>query len=90
LDLDRAAHRVDDARELDEQPVARGLDDASLVLGDLAVDQLRTMRLEALERTLLVDAHQPAVADDVRREDGAQLAGDVMFLQNGRPFRQRV
>jgi hypothetical protein len=44
----------------------------------------------ALKRALLVDAHQPAVADDVRREDGAQLAGDVMFLQNGRPFRQRV
>jgi hypothetical protein len=90
LNFDGAAHRVDDAGELDEQPVARGLDDAPLVLGDLAVDQLRAMRLEALERVLLVDAHQPAVADDVRREDGAQLAGDVMVLQGGRPFRPRV
>ena len=45
LHLDRAAHRVDDAGELDEQPVAGGLDDAAAVLGDLGVDELAANRL---------------------------------------------
>ena len=40
LHLDRAAHRIDDARELDQQAVAGGLDDAAAVLGDLRIDQL--------------------------------------------------
>jgi hypothetical protein len=35
LQFDRAAHRVDDAGELDEEAVAGGLDDAAAVLGDL-------------------------------------------------------
>src|SRR5262249_30436218 len=35
LHRDRAGNRFDDARELDQQPVAGRLDDAALVLGDL-------------------------------------------------------
>ena len=38
--VDRAAHRIDDAGEFDEQPVAGGLDDAAVMLGDRRVDQL--------------------------------------------------
>jgi len=37
LHLDRAAHRVDDAGELDEQPVAGGFDDAPAMLLDLRI-----------------------------------------------------
>ena len=40
LHLDRAAHRVDDAGELDQHAVAGGLDDAAAVLGDLGIDKL--------------------------------------------------
>ena len=40
LHLDRAAHRIDDAGELDQQAVAGGLDDAAMVLGDFRIDEL--------------------------------------------------
>ena len=40
LRLDRALHRVDRARELDQQAVAGGTDDASMELRDLGLDHL--------------------------------------------------
>ncbi len=67
-----AAHRVDDARELDQGAVAHQLDDASLVLGDERVDQLLSQRLQAGERAILVPLHEPGVADHVRRQDGRE------------------
>ncbi len=51
LNLDGAAHGIDDAGEFDEQPVARRLDDAALMLGDLRVDEVLAVRLEALQRS---------------------------------------
>ena len=48
------------------------LDDAPLVLGDLAVDQLAPMRLEARERALLVGADQPGVTRDIRGKNGGE------------------
>ena len=39
---DCATHRVDDAGELDEQPVAGGLDDAAVMPGDGRIDQFGT------------------------------------------------
>ncbi len=57
LKRDGASHRVDDAGEFRDQAIARGLDDAALMLGDAGVDQLDTMRGERGERTLLVLAH---------------------------------
>ena len=39
LDLDCAAYRIDDAGELDQQPVARRLEDAAVMLGDLGIEQ---------------------------------------------------
>ncbi len=40
LHLGRATQRVDDAGELDQEAVAGGLDDATLMAGDLRVDDL--------------------------------------------------
>ena len=40
LNLDRAAHRVDDAPELDDGAVARALDDPAVMRGDGRVDQI--------------------------------------------------
>src|SRR5262249_11985023 len=47
LNLEGATQRRHRARELDQNAVTHELDDAALVLGDLGVDQLRAMRLEA-------------------------------------------
>ena len=49
LDLDRASDRIDNSRELGQQPVAGGFDDAAAVLVDLGIDELAAMRLEAFE-----------------------------------------
>ena len=38
LDVDRVAHRVDDAHELHQHPIARGLDDAAVVLDDFWIN----------------------------------------------------
>jgi hypothetical protein len=40
---DRTGHGLNDARELDQNAVAGRLDDATLVVGDLRVDQLAAM-----------------------------------------------
>ena len=72
LNGDRATHGVDDAGELDQDAVARGLDDAAGMFGDPGVQEFAAMRLEARERAFLVVADQPAVAGDVRCEDCGQ------------------
>jgi hypothetical protein len=45
LHFDRAANRIDDAGELDQQPVAGGLDDAALMLDDFRIEKLAAQRL---------------------------------------------
>ena len=54
LHLDRAARRVNDARELHQKAVGGGLDDASVMLGDFRIDEFAAQRLEAFERAFLV------------------------------------
>ena len=76
LDLDRARHRIRDARELDQHAVPGGLDQPPLVLGDRRVDQLETMGLETRERARLIGFHQAAVPDHVGRKDGREPAFD--------------
>ena len=85
LDRDRAAHGVDDAGELDQDAVAGGLDDAAGMLGDLGIDQLAAMRLEARQRAFLVVADQPAVAGDVGCEDGGQPPLNAILGHRRRP-----
>jgi hypothetical protein len=45
LHLGRAAHRIDDATKLHQQPAAGSLDDAAVVLLDLGVGQVAPQRL---------------------------------------------
>jgi hypothetical protein len=54
-------HRIDDARELSQQPVAGRLDDAAGMLADLRIDELAAMRLEEFVRAFLVRAHQARI-----------------------------
>ena len=74
LHLDRAAHGIDHARELQQQAVARGLDDAPSVAGDCRVDHLLAKGFQRRQRAALVAAHQPRVARDVGRDDGGKAA----------------
>ena len=75
LHLDRAAHRVDHAAELDEAAVAGALDDAPVMRGDGGVDQVAAQAPEARQRAILVRAGEPAVADHVGDEDRCNLPG---------------
>ena len=80
LHHDGAAHRIDDRGELDQEAVARGLDDAALVLGDQRIDELPAMGLERGERPFLVDAHEARVSRHVRGEDGGEPARGAQLL----------
>ncbi len=77
LQLDRAAHRIDDARKFDQQPVAGGLDDAAAMLGYLGLRQVAAQRRHCRVRALLVLAHQPRIARDICCQDRRQPALDA-------------
>ena len=53
MHLDRAAHRVDDADELDQESIAGGLDDAPAVLLDLGTGELAPQRPQSREGAFL-------------------------------------
>ena len=59
LQLDRTAHRVDHAGELDEQAVAGSLDDAAPMLGDFWIGEFPANRAQRRERAFLVRALIP-------------------------------
>ena len=86
LHLDRAAHGIDHARELQQQAVARGLDDAPSMAGDCWVDHLLPKGFQRRQRAALVPAHQPRVARDVSRHDGGKAA---LLGHSGRPARRK-
>ena len=75
LHLDRAAHRVDHAAELDEAAVAGALDDAPVMRGDGGIDQIAAQPPEPRQRAILVRAGEPAVADDVGDQDRRDFPG---------------
>jgi len=79
LHLDGAAHRLDHARELDQDAVAGRLHDAAEVLLDLRIDQLTAMGLELRKGPRLIRPHQPAVAGDIGGQDGSELAFDALW-----------
>src|ERR1700730_13512517 len=62
LDLDGAAHRIDDAGKFHQHPVAGGLDDAPVMLPDLRVDERAAMRFQAVVGALLIRPHPAAGA----------------------------
>jgi len=66
---------VDDAAELDEQPVAGGLDEAPAVLGDFRIEELAPQSFEAFEGAALIGADQPRIARHIGREDRRKPTG---------------
>jgi len=85
LDLSGAANRIHHARKLDQHAVAGGLDDATVVLSDLGVAELVAMRLQAFERSFLVNPHQARVARDGGGEDRSQATGCGHRYSSGIP-----
>src|SRR5579864_2060350 len=74
LHTNSASHRVDDAAKLDDRAIARALDDAPAMGGDRGVDQIAAQRPQARQRSLLVGAGEPAIADDIGDQDRSDLA----------------
>ncbi len=62
LPLVGTAQAVDDAAELDQQPVAGGFDDPPAVFGDFWIDQFGPQQAQLIERPLLVRSDQPRIA----------------------------
>src|ERR1041384_4016897 len=71
----------DNARKLDKQTVASGLDDAAFVLGDLWIDQFAPMRPEPCEGAGFVLPHKAAVPGSIGGEDGREPALDPLSAQ---------
>ena len=82
LHLDRAAHGVDHAAELDDAAVAGALDDPAVMDGDGGIDQIAAERPQPRQDAILVRAREPAVADDVRD----QYRRDFPGLAHGAPL----
>jgi hypothetical protein len=74
LNLGGAGNRVHHARKFHQHAVARELDDASLMPGDLAVDEIRLKCLQCGERARLIRTHEAAVSDHVSGKDSGQAA----------------
>jgi hypothetical protein len=88
LHLDRAAHRIDDAGKFHHQAVARGFDNAAVVLGDLWIDRLAAQRFEAFERAFLVRPHQLRIPRHIGGEDRREAALDPLCAQRFLPTRR--
>src|SRR5262249_46456159 len=86
LHLDRAAQRVHHTAELDQQPVAGGLDQTAAVLGDLRIEELAAQRPEAFEGAAFIGADQPRIARDIGRKDRRKPTG-LAHSTNNPPLR---
>ena len=80
LHLDGAAHRVDNAAELDEAPIAGALDHATMMHGDRRIDQIAAQRPQPRQDAILVRAGEPAVADHIRDQDRRDFSGLTHLL----------
>ena len=84
LDLDAAADRFDGGRELGQDAVAGGADDAPVVARDQRVHR-RPVRRQGMEGRLLVRGHETAVTGDIGAEDGGEPTLDVRGLHRYGP-----
>jgi hypothetical protein len=73
LHLDRATHRVDHAAKLDRAAVPGAFDGAPAMRGDRGINQIAAQGSEPRQRSLLVGAREPAIADDIGDQDRSDL-----------------
>src|SRR5262245_8792725 len=79
LNINGTAHRVDDADELHQNPVAGCLDDTAPVLRDLRVHQFFAMHFEIVKSALFVDAHEAAVTGNIAGQNRGKSALDAIL-----------
>lgn len=79
LDHIGAIDRIDDAGELGQQPIPCRVDDAATMAGNLGREHRLPMLFQTAHGAVLVLAHQSAVANDIRRENGHQPALHTSF-----------
>src|ERR1700733_12406924 len=72
LRLDRATRGINGAAEFDQESVAGAFDDAAVVFGACRFKESPTGSMEPRQLPFLVRAHEPAVASDIRRENGGE------------------
>ena len=76
LHINCATERGVRAGELEQHPVARGLDDPAAMLGNLRIDYALTNLSQTSERAGVVPFHVPAEADHIGDQDRGELAGN--------------
>ena len=74
LHLDGGSDRVDHAMVFDQQPVAHGLDQATVVRRDDGLNDFMQIGLEPSARPFLIGLAQATIADDVGNQDGDESA----------------
>ena len=74
LHFDGATDRVDHAAELDDRAIAGTFDHTTMVESDSRINEVAAKGPQAGERSLLVGARKPAVADDVRDQDRREFS----------------
>ena len=79
LHFDGTAQCIHHAGELDQEPVAGGLDEAAAVLGEFRIEELAAQRFEAFESAAFVGADQPGVARHIGCEGSPPDGGSGSF-----------
>jgi len=79
LDLGRTAQGVDNAGELDQQPIAGRLDDAAVMFCNFGVDHLGAERLQPAERPFLIGSNEARVSRHIGGENGRKPAFDASW-----------
>jgi hypothetical protein len=74
LHFDGAAHGIHHAAKLDEDAIARPLNDPAVMQSDGGVEQIAAERPQPRQRSLLVGSGQPAVSGDIGRQNGREFA----------------
>ena len=74
LHLERAAHPVDHAAELDDRAVSGALDDAAVMGRYCRVDQVAAQAAKTRKRPVFVGPGEPRIADDVRDHNRRELS----------------
>jgi hypothetical protein len=74
LHFNSAADRVYDAAKLNDRAVASALDDVAVMHRDGRVDQIAAERPKPRQNAVLVDAGQPAIANDICNQDRREFS----------------